>query len=93
VGDKGKGKTVAPSEDTPAAEEITGEAPIVGYKTLEANLCALCSLQKQQMATTGRVINSPRRFPAVIELMATLKRQEAGRKKSSHVDRCQGWYP
>ncbi|GHJ89143.1 hypothetical protein NliqN6_5545, partial [Naganishia liquefaciens] len=71
VGGKGKGKTVAPSADTPAAEEVTGELPT-----------------KQQMATTGRVINSPRRFPAVIELMTTLKRQEAERKKSSFVDRC-----
>lgn len=93
VGDKAKGKTVAPSGNTPAAQELTGEVRKVGWKTLEAHLCALCHMQKQQMGTTGRVINSPRRFPAVIELMATIKRNEAERRKSSHVDRCKGWYP
>jgi hypothetical protein len=90
VGEKGKGKTVAPSGKALAAQKVTGEEKKVGWKTLEAHLCALCHLQKQQMATTGRVINSPRRFPAVIELMATMKRNEAERKKSSHVDRCKG---
>lgn len=81
---------MAPVNDTPATEEMVGKGRTVGWKTMEAHLCALCFLQKQQMQASGRVINSPRRFPGVIELMATLKRQEAERRKSSAVDRCKG---
>jgi hypothetical protein len=92
AGGKGKGKTVAPSGETPMTEAITGPVKTLGWKSLEQYLCALCYMQKQQMAATGRVINSPRRFPAVIALQATLKRKEADRKKNSFVDRCKGWY-
>lgn len=44
------------------------------------------------MATSGRFVDSPRHFPAVMELIATMKRNEAERKKSSYVDRCKRQY-
>lgn len=82
---------MAPSGETSAAEAIRREEErTVGWKTLEQYLCALCYLQKQQMAATGKVIHSPRRFPSIIELMGTLSPQNAARKKSSFADRCKG---
>lgn len=85
-----KGKTKAPANTIGSEKDITGEERTVGWKTLEAYLCALCYMQKQQEHSSGRLLDSPRRHPSVIELMATLKRKNAARKKSSFVDRCQG---
>lgn len=88
---KGTGKDGGRSTQEGMTSMITGEeVRTVGWKTLEQYLCALVFLQKQQMAATGKVIHSPRRFPSIIEMMATLSRTNAARKKSSFADRCKG---
>lgn len=89
----GKGKKKALANSAAAVEQIVGpqrEAPTVGAKTIEAYLCALCHLQKRQMSVSGQVLNSPRRHAGVIDLLATLRRDNAAHRKSSFTDRCKG---
>lgn len=92
---QGKGKKKAPVNNASAVEQILGpekEAPIVGAKTIEGYLCALCHLQKRQMSVSGQVLNSPRRHAGVIDLLATLRRNTAVQRKSSTTDRCKGLF-
>lgn len=78
--------------------EGVGETPndtsqTVGQPTVRNYVNAIVDLWSKQQAVSGGQIAHPREHAAVKQIMQTLARQEAARKKDHHNNRRDGQYP
>lgn len=86
----GGGSDSGDEGDPGAAEEDS--AQLVGPSTVKNYVNAIVDLWSKQQAVSGGQVAHPRAYPAVKEIMQTLARKEAARKKSHHNNRRDGWY-
>lgn len=87
-----EGDNVSPMEGEGAAEEgaETAGGKKVGAPTIRNYVNAIVNLWEKRQSVSNGQIAHPRTYVGVKELLATLSRQEAERKKSHHNNRRDG---